>query len=486
MGSPLFLVLFLAVTVSCSPVSSLSLLDNVSILKVDRPYEYDPYKGFSTEFRASNLIVNQLDAKFLSAQDANVSSPVAQPFVITFSCNLTATICNYARDGFASAGKRITSALTFYRPINIRANFYSFCGGRSASSCDLKDTLGQATAAAFIAARPAKSNDTDYYMYPQGLFKQLSINVDVKDSDYSDYDILAEFNSDFNFHYNSSGTPIQPNQVDFEYVVLHELTHGLGINTGWVSYASIGALNSIKPKADYLAPIPDFAGNSIATATVPGWLPLNIFDKFLVDSSTSTSIMRSVAARIFSFNPKNRKLADFISDFQNSGDPYAAAQSFYKLVTANTKTLSFAIPASKHNPNAQSAFLQTVRNKYLPGSSIAHVDYDTYWQTPDFLMIPAVQNLTGLTLDQIVLRYTPSTRPDPTFKVLPAYGNLTLGMLHAMGWPTKDAPERVSVEVMDSRMGTPTSAGWRKESRPSVAFGIAVALTLLFGSFSVI
>ncbi|KAI8800314.1 hypothetical protein BJ742DRAFT_651905, partial [Cladochytrium replicatum] len=364
-----------------------------------------------------------------------VSTPVAQPFVITFSCNLTATICNYARDGFLSAGKRIASSLTFYKPINVRANFYSFCGGRSASSCDLKDTLGQATAAAYIAARPAKSDDTEYYMYPQGLFKQLSINVDVTDSDYSDYDIFAEFNADFSFHYNSSGTPIQPNQIDFEFVVLHELTHGLGINTGWVSYASISALSSLKPKADYLAPIPDFAGSSFDTATVPQWLPLNIFDKFMVESSTSNSIARTVATRIFSYIPNNRKLADFISGFQNSGDPYAAAQSLYKLVTANTKTLSFAIPPSTLNPNARFAFLQTVKDKYLPGSSIAHVDYDTYWQTPDFLMIPAVQNLTGLTLDQIVLRYTPSTLPDSRFKVLPAYGNLTLGMLHAMGWP---------------------------------------------------
>ncbi|KAI8809320.1 hypothetical protein BJ742DRAFT_804625 [Cladochytrium replicatum] len=455
-----------------------NLINTITAVKIERPFDYDPRSGFSSDFRVSNLVLTTNDRNFLAAQQGNLSlQTVPQPFVISFSCNISTTICNYAKDGFTSAGKRITSALNFYKAINIRANFYSFCGGRTAN-CDLKDTLGQAAATAYF---PAKlSNESDYYAYPQALFKQLSINADIKDSDYSQYDILAEFNSDFNFHFNASGQPIQPGQVDFEFVVLHELTHGLGIDTAWTSYAAIPSLSSYSPKPDYLAPIPSLVGSSIATATVPKWNPLNIYDKFFTESASSQSL-RSAAAKIFSFDPNSKKLSSFIADFQSSGSPYTAAQSMYKLVTSGSKALTFAIPETTTTPK-QTAFLNTIANRYVAGTSIAHLDYNAYWQTPDFLMIPAVQNLTGLTLDQIVLRYTPTATADATYGVLNAYGPLTVGMLHAMGWPTKSAPERLAVVIMDNSAAI-LSAGQRTRGDIGVSL-LCVVVSVLVAVWS--
>src|SRR5688572_24015139 len=79
-------------------------------------------------------------------------------------------------------------------------------------------TLGQAGATRYISL---KDDDGIYRLYPQPLVKQFQFEKHAK---FFEFDIFAEFNAFMPFWFE--GDPeIQPLQVDFKSVVVHELIH---------------------------------------------------------------------------------------------------------------------------------------------------------------------------------------------------------------------------------------------------------------------
>jgi hypothetical protein len=92
--------------------------------------------------------------------------------------------------------------------------------------------------------------------------------------------------SDFNFWFKSSDEKILPTQIDFEFTVTHELTHGLGFDPSFSQYSSVFPRSSASE--NYLAPMPNLSGN--VGPKVLGWYPINIFDRFTVDKKTDTPL----------------------------------------------------------------------------------------------------------------------------------------------------------------------------------------------------
>jgi hypothetical protein len=218
------------------------------------------------------------------------------PFSIDFTCEagVDATKCRQAQAGFISAGNRIAQILAFPQTVKVKAIFKSFCNGNR-EGCTLADTLGQASPAAYFSARPESENES-WYFYPQALVKQVMHDIQLV---YNDYDILAEFNSDFNFWFaNETTQAITPDQTDFEFVVSHEFTHGLGFDTAWSQWGSL--FPSAASARSYLAPLPFISGSTVSTASVPNWQPLTIFDRFTTDSNSRPIIDR--AKEIFSYS----------------------------------------------------------------------------------------------------------------------------------------------------------------------------------------
>ena len=80
--------------------------------------------------------------------------------------------------------------------------------------------------------------------------------------------------------------------------------------------------------------------------------------------------------------------------------------------------------------------LATFLNQYLLGSSISHLDRDTYVNTADFLMVPAA--IPGQTLDSIIAKH-PSK-----YGVI---GPGLLAILQTIGWPTKESPNPIHVAL---------------------------------------
>jgi hypothetical protein len=111
-----------------------------------------------------------------------------------------------ANRAFVAAGARVAKSLVIDVPITVKALFYSFCNGiDGTSSCeddpDARLALGRAAPAAYFAAKPASASSNSQFMfYPQALAKQLKPDAALT---YAEQDIIAEFNSDFEYYFSS-------------------------------------------------------------------------------------------------------------------------------------------------------------------------------------------------------------------------------------------------------------------------------------------
>ncbi|KAH6588991.1 hypothetical protein BASA50_010347 [Batrachochytrium salamandrivorans] len=325
-----------------------------------------------------------------------VQKAAPQPFQFTFSCSdVSPEICKQAEAGFERAGQLIAKSMQIVTTINVQVTFRSFCNSaKKGQPCTMNNTLGQASAAAYFAAKTEDASD--WAFYPQALVKQLPRDHVLE---FNPYDIIAEFNTDYSFYFRTSNRPILPTESDFEFVVCHELTHGLGFDTAWASYFSV--YQGLTQDSSYLAPLV--------------YTPAN----------KDRAELKKLAKIISSYPKVNVPLQNFISGFQLSGTPYNAAREVFSTVTAGTRSIYF-----KPKGNSKPVFLQTKQDVFQPGSSISHVDYEQYWSTADFLMIPAVQNLTGYTLDDIINANTRSSGLNGGI-----YGPGTQSIMEAIGWP---------------------------------------------------
>ncbi|KAI8842484.1 hypothetical protein BC829DRAFT_492273 [Chytridium lagenaria] len=432
---------------STSPIIQQTSALDAQIVRYDRPNPFSRNNLAPQRF-ASSLSPPPPYQRLL--QIATIPTPAAIPFNITFTCqDVSNATCAMARSSFESAAKRISEALFIVNTIHISAFFHSFCAEQPAGNCSRKNTLGQASAAAYFSARPANVSTMPWFFYPQALVKQLKQDFSLK---YNPFDIVAEFNSDFNFWYSGSGTPIQPSQTDFEFVVAHEISHGLGIESSLIQWSTAFSKmdgissSSLRINTDFLAPPFNARGTTLSTAKVVSWQPFSIFDAQLVDAASGRAV-RDIARDVFAFNPANMSFVEFVNGFQNSGAPYRAAQAIYSLATSNGDAIRFPLTSttSPSNPSTpvSSSLLSTLDASILtlqttatfsPGTSIVHVAYGRYWTSTDFLMIPAVQDWAGWTLDAIMANVTESGG-----KVYGVYGAGTMGMLAAMGWGTRDS-----------------------------------------------
>ncbi|KAJ3326829.1 hypothetical protein HDU76_012613, partial [Blyttiomyces sp. JEL0837] len=397
--------------------------------------------------RIDNIDPNQDFAS--SSSNSNSLGSTNSPFQIDFTCkNASNETCIAAQQAFISAGSRIAAALTIGSVIRVSALFHSFCDG-VVGLCSRKDTLGQASAAAYFGARPATGPagagaSGPYYFYPQALVKQLKQDYALQ---FNDYDIVAEFNSDFNFWFSSSETPIQPGQTDFEFVVAHELTHGMGFESGLLQWSTTFQDLPKIPSSNFLAPLFNAHGTTLSNSFVTSWQPLNIFDAFLADTKTGTALT-TYANDIFKYVPKNQSITNFIDGFQSSKEPFQAANKLYNIATSGSTSISFnpkiaassgSSPASLSSVtaggfnNVNSINLQT-STLFSPGTSVVHVDYASLNTSPDFLMIPAVGVWSGFSLDAILANVTQSGN------VYGVYGEGIMSCMAAMGWVTVKTP----------------------------------------------
>ncbi|CAM0138144.1 unnamed protein product [Umbelopsis sp. WA50703] len=225
-----------------------------------------------------------------------------------------------------------------------------------------------------------------------------------------------------------AGDPqIGPEQIDMEYIILHELIHGLGFISSWGIYflgpdspyfpSVQGLINATSLQIATLTPN-SYTDSKTGAVYLTGFMAGMIFDKFVIANITMGNHSQSLADigdnfQNFCLQNDEAYVVNFINQFDKS-DYASDAQYLYQLMNTNhalgfnlsslSATNLFSsgqlLPAS--DLGLYTAYnatnIEASRGNFKPGLIVSHFD-DSYLTTPDFLMCHTYQ--TGLTIQEL-------------------------------------------------------------------------------------
>ncbi|RIA82642.1 hypothetical protein C1645_496971 [Glomus cerebriforme] len=396
-------------------------------------------------------------AAFLAPQDA---------FQFVFSCGVSdPVLCGKAENTFKSAGLIIANVVNFTTPLRVNATFTNFC--QALGECGGK-ILGAASAARTV---PLQDDDNVIRQYPQGLAKQFLLQPPPK---WGPFDIQAFFNAEANLFFVGD-TQIQPTQFDFQYIILHELIHGLGFASSWNSYFTGGDNTPIALTTDpsFLEMLTD--QNQPVTFT--GFTE-TAFDKYMVNAKIkgqSPKRMTDYASSLNNFaqiGTQFQNVQDLLDTFGNS--PSFQISSSLIADSQTTKTFAFQPHNAKNTDDL--IFLETNLNPFQQGSSISHVDIVTFNNNSDFLEVFNAKR--GQTLDQ-VLAATGGTYP---------IGPKLLSVLETLGYTTANNPTPYKPRLPNSpklAVSPPPPLPVANDNKMTQSMSTATPLTSSFNILSV-
>jgi len=406
----------------------------------------NPYNKFMSsghhEYETADIVD---EAKLKNEEDNSLKGNAA--FQIDFNCKIKdLKICKKAETNFNKAANAISEVLVIYSgPILINATLISFCelAHPDGSACNADDPTRRKLGQAYpYSSYPAKAvdpedGDTDAYLYPQALLRQLNIVSDLPD--FQSYDITAEFNADVNWYFEEDEDDrIDDDQHDFFYVATHELIHGLGFISSWRTLLDL--------QFEYLTPRAK-VGVARGEDIIMGWYQMQIFDKYIQLNKTGT-YLKDMGKKIMSYENTGEMIKqDPWLDGFHSSESGQVAQEVYDLATSGKNVFSI-----KSIDNDLITYLQTIKSKFVAGTCMGHIDNDEYTNKPDFLLRPYVPK--GEDVDDLIEKgsFSYLSKEEKKHKELwnkTAFGPHLLAILETIGWPTKYHPERRVVEVLN-------------------------------------
>lgn len=339
---------------------------------------------------------------------------------IQFMCNSSdVKTCNKARNAYQNVADTMTSLLNLRQNVTILAQYLSFC--QAFDECGRLDLLGSARPSQYWMMPGSSKVDTSY-MYPQSLARQLTDDLPFGDSP----DIIASFNSDekpgatlSKFWFSGDGD-IQTTQYDFEYVVLHEIIHGLGFLTSLSTYLPdpaksnqstivSGSMANSLPLVSFNVNMAWNTKTGAPEISPTGDLPY-IFDKFLVENSTgvplSTMYRGLLSATEFGSNNDTMAYSAFLSKLSNSSQMRLMKKLYRLFCTKSSVRFQTLDGASGAFANVDvqaaksySSIMLETKGSFKAGTSVSHFEQDTFTNTADFLMRPS--GSSGVTLDKL-------------------------------------------------------------------------------------
>ncbi|KAI8867066.1 hypothetical protein GQ42DRAFT_165056 [Ramicandelaber brevisporus] len=435
--------------------------------------------------------------------------------------------CDNVDKALDSATRRLESIFSLRAPILVQAKFHSFCTDNNScgNSASTNGTVGWAYPASQWTLGCLEGVDSKY-LYPQSLAKQLS----PKDLEWNKADIVAEFNSDLasDVYWFKSDTPIKRGQVDIEYMFVHELMHGLGYTS------SLGAQLLLPQNRPLLVPpmsptdlrlvMPNLQlvqNVNTQVVSISGVSTPFIFDRFLaIDptlipglSSASFVSKQSNPLKADMLYPLDQLYDIFYGTNAGSGNqtlcltdsPPSWARTLLAsndistlsklLFTAGTtpRAMRLLVPSNLTSNTSMSSLQIGVMDRstsslilstqplpdgsFADGSSIVHVDSDTYRGTAEFLMMPSAP--LGNSMEMLVQQGN-NNKAD----ALPI-GPLTLRLFAGMGYtlkPAEASPRKSTVQsgatCTVSNGGCPNAGSNSAPRRPNNA-SHSTALSLL-------
>jgi hypothetical protein len=329
----------------------------------------------------------EIQADFVSPVKKLSAEEDAFFFQVNCANEVQGSVCEMVKAGLISAGNRIASQLFIQSQIRVNCTIQNF-------------TTRRLLASASSSNEYEISNQNVTLLYPQALAKQFAL----PGTQYSDFDILAAFNSQVNWYFRNQTLPISNEQYDFEYVAIHELLHGMGFKTNLISSRTLHAMGLKEFKVDYLVPPPVYNSKRREMSFALS----GAFDFYIESSLGSFKSLQSTVQR---FTSQSNHYASFFQNFEQSLELEAARQ-LYQVATSKDTYLVL--------PMNQTVLLHTPLN-YTQGTSLSHV-HSLYTTLPEFVMLPSA--IPGFTLDYMIRG---SESPG-------ALGPRTLAILEALGW----------------------------------------------------
>lgn len=387
-------------------------------------------------------------------QFTNTSDPLVQ---YDLECKADDVYCDKVSKAVGSAIDEFTRVINVKNSLLIKVLYYRFCENTCAN-----DTYGWGSPTSQFTL-PFEDGADLNYVYPQALAKQLAPYSST--SVWSKYDIEIEINHDAYMNateiqqaisdgWNRTGTPpngkywfyndtsapeMASHQVDFRYIVLHELLHGLGFLSSWAAYFWTDASpfrtlvdGVIDPiELQLVTPGPYwFINQDTGPAYVTGFQPNMIFDKYLVNVDTELNVTSTLSLSDLAFEMQdfcvqnsNAFIVNFIRAFNKANQSTTAHKLWLSMSQPETLTFQFQAPTVSNSSYNLIPYLnQTYQSMTLltggdlssstyehtdptmnrPGLMISHLD-DRYQHTPDFLMTEEYHK--GKTLEQLVDAY---------------------------------------------------------------------------------
>ncbi|KAL7311783.1 hypothetical protein PS15m_009502 [Mucor circinelloides] len=373
----------------------------------------------------SNADIIDQHPSYLRFSSDTANQPISAPIEISFKCyHAPKNVCEKAERAFKTAGDMISSVILFREPIKVNATLISFCQMGNECGKNMM-TLGGSSPARAI---PLLNDDGLLRLHPQALVKQYMLQDHPA---FAEYDILSVFNADAPFWFEEDGLPIGSNQADFSFVILHEFMHGLGFYSGWNEYISSKALTP--------DPSP-FLANQLIRMVNPTSASALHTTQFLESAMDRLMIVQdyesnNVAISVSNYTKQlNRIQATSISEVVKSPEFVFAKEMGYLATKAGSLGLDIS---SDLDP----IILETALQPFQPGSSISHVDYATYTQSPDFLM--RFMQDRGLTLAEAIKR---GGGDGPI-------GPLLLRIFEELGYSTINSPNTVPPLLIYQQQG---------------------------------
>jgi hypothetical protein len=259
-----------------------------------------------------------------------------------------------------------------------------------------------------------------------------------------DHDIIAEFNTDADWWYSNSNKEITSDQYDFEFVVAHELLHGLGFISGYVDHSEALQLKPDNVLAPQIVPDTTKRASTTGSIYVKGFQPPTVYDQFLAKGVNGPTIASLFDGVSFQFNAK---YADFVLALSSdSGSAGQAVQNAYAYSTSGQmvfQTLGGTSIPKIYSPST-----------FNSGSSLSHVDTQTYSNTANFLMVHAVGLLTGKTLTALTAKYNMTTVLGPSLQ----------NIMNTLGWDvvgTGFTKNQVSLLYIGDRVDNDSSSSFK-------------------------
>ncbi|KAI8086829.1 uncharacterized protein B0P05DRAFT_635537 [Gilbertella persicaria] len=365
------------------------------------------------------VYLNQTIAFYPSHQYTNTTNTIVQ---YDLECKADTVFCDKVSKAIAAAIDELTRVINIKNSLLILVKYHSFCEKICAN-----DTFGWGSPTSQFTL-PFEDGADLNYVYPQALAKQLAPYSST--SVWSKYDIEIEINSDLYLmdseeangkYWFVNESRITPDQIDFRYLVLHELLHGLGFLSSWAAYFWTKASpfrilvdGVIDPlELQLVTPGPYwFIHQDTGPAYVTGFQPNMIFDKYLVHMDPETNTNASLSDMAFdmqNFCVQNSDafIVNFLHAFNAANQSTTAHKLWLSLSQPETLQFRFQPPSIANSSYNHIPYLQqTYQNMTLltgndlfqvfyfeqtdptinrPGLMISHLG-DQYQNTVDFLM----------------------------------------------------------------------------------------------------